>query len=421
MILVLTGCQTQSRPSSSEKSTVQVTVFAQVATQTSTVLPPTATPIPTATSEPTAQPVPTPIPLIVVAPSQADTLPAPVYYLYEDRNKTQQIWRLERDGLTKSQITNESANVRDFDVSPTDGALAYVSGFDLFVANADGTERRSVLHDENAVDSANEDQRRAGARYHSPLWFPNGQQIALADYRGVIFVTLDGQTRRFQTNILPPPSRPAEMNVAYYRPGQFSPDGLRLLLHVGVWERDILSIKDIDATDSVEPLQLKDTTFCEPVWSIDQKIVYCASGSVLSHPNRIGMSNANTGKTSEMIQVEDEQFTEFEFFKAPFPASNGDLFYLKERNPIGMRQFRLSLFRINPRNNSAPIEVRSEVDVIDSIGETLWDVSGQGLIIKAGYFDTTGAQQSGILWLPIDGSAAIRLRLEGNNLHWGSP
>ncbi len=420
MILVLTGYQTQSRPPSSEKSTVQVTVFAQAATQTSTVLPPTATSIPTATSEPTLQPTPTPIPLIVVAPSQADTLPAPVYYLYEDRNKTQQIWRLERDGLTNSQITNEPASVRDFDISPIDGSLAYVSGFDLFVARADGAERQSVLHDESPVDSANEDQRRAGARYHSPLWFPNGQQIALADYRGVIFVTLDGQTRRFQTNILPPPSRPAEMNVAYYRPGQFSPDGLRLLLHVGVWERDVLSIKDIDADDSTEPLILKSQSSCNPIWSFDQSSVFCASVIPYTFVYSIEVIDTHTGEATSLLKAKTTR-NESQGFYAPYVSSNAGLFYISTIDDLYSSKFKFGVYHIDVHTESTPIEVRSEVDMIGSIGETLWDVSGQGLIIKAGYFDTTGLRQSGILWLPIDGSAAITLRLSGHNLRWGRP
>ena len=96
--------------------------------------------------------------------------------------------------------------MRSFDVSPIDGALAYVSGFDLFVANADGGERRSVLHDESEINS-NDDHRRAGARYDvaepkgEALWSPAGQGLIMKtryfDKRGktlsdMLWLPIDG-------------------------------------------------------------------------------------------------------------------------------------------------------------------------------------------------------------------------------------
>ncbi len=57
-------------------------------------------------------------------------LPEAVYFIGTDS----QLWRLEVDGLTTSPV---AADVNDFDVSPYDGRLVYVSGnFEEWVTNA---------------------------------------------------------------------------------------------------------------------------------------------------------------------------------------------------------------------------------------------------------------------------------------------
>ncbi|NJN83899.1 MAG: hypothetical protein HC802_17560 [Caldilineaceae bacterium] len=54
-------------------------------------------------------------------------LTSPVYFISGDG----QIVRLEADGQTQATITNESQPVTDFDVSPVDGRLVYVSANNL--------------------------------------------------------------------------------------------------------------------------------------------------------------------------------------------------------------------------------------------------------------------------------------------------
>jgi hypothetical protein len=73
-------------------------------------------------------------PAVVVAPTPFPTpaiiLPAPLYLLSNG-----QIQRLETDGVTLTQLTLEAEPITDFDVSPIDARLIYVSGNQLIEAN----------------------------------------------------------------------------------------------------------------------------------------------------------------------------------------------------------------------------------------------------------------------------------------------
>ena len=58
----------------------------------------------------------------------AGLLPHSLYFLGNDNQAVSQIYRMERDGVTKTQLTFEPTNVWDYDVSAADGSLAYTIG-----------------------------------------------------------------------------------------------------------------------------------------------------------------------------------------------------------------------------------------------------------------------------------------------------
>ncbi len=421
-MLSLMACRAQEAETAlnpTSTTNIVVTLYQPPATQTPTPPPATATSAPTDTLAP--RPSITPIPLIVVTPARADTLPAPVYFLGEHFGTTQ-IRRLERDGRTSSQITNEPADVRDFDVSPVDGSLAYVSGFDLFVANADGSEHRSILHNENAVESFGGDNRRAGARFYSPLWFPDGKRIALADYEGIVFVTLDGQVERFQTNQYPPPKKAIE-SYKIYSPQMFSPDGRYLLMQIDVWESDLLAIKDIHATESVSPTELADTAFCFPTWGLNENQIFCVYGTILQYQTGIiSLSNASNGETTKIFEEAPNAKNLFEF-SHPYLTPSGDLYFLRTVEFHGVdRPSRVGVWRINTSGTPALTKVFGEFDSVQSITTGLWDPLGRGLVMKTTLFSAEGSTRTDTLWFPIDGSAAVDLHIHDSRvIHWGKP
>src|SRR5215208_134210 len=75
----------------------------------------------------------------------ADLLPYSLYFLGNDNQSISQIYRMERDGKTKTQLTFESVNVWDYDISVADGSLAYEVNNQLLLINADGSNRRVLV------------------------------------------------------------------------------------------------------------------------------------------------------------------------------------------------------------------------------------------------------------------------------------
>src|SRR3954471_2801228 len=161
-LLLASACQ--NAPSAPPQAAGTSTPVAALATVVPTIeAAPTAVPQPTATV-PTVAPAPTTAPAPASTPepttAPAALLPAPVYLLDDG-----QIWRMERDGQTRRQLTFEASDIYDFDVGASDNALAYAVG--------DGEERTIVLLDRSGRTEL----------IRGPVWgpqlAPSGEQIAI--------------------------------------------------------------------------------------------------------------------------------------------------------------------------------------------------------------------------------------------------
>ncbi|GEM_PF-4317239 len=78
------------------------------------------------------------------APASTPTpsrLPRSLYFLAPDAAAHAQIFRREKDGTTRRQITAEPADVDSFDVNQNDGRVVYISNNQLLLINADGSGR----------------------------------------------------------------------------------------------------------------------------------------------------------------------------------------------------------------------------------------------------------------------------------------
>jgi hypothetical protein len=208
---------------------------------------PTAVALPNATALPAATAGAQPAP----AQPGAQVLPAPLYFIDEG-----QIQRLESDGRTRRAVTGEAAPnrsgaIREFDVSPTDGTLAYVlaDGSTLVQTDSQGQNRQVLL-------------AMPEAQIGFPRWSPDGRGLAVrlsprnagAFPSGVYFV----EAARPQPAAPAPQPTPANQiflpqvavgglprmlvpddvatvdekpDALFYAPAQWSPDGNYLLLN----------------------------------------------------------------------------------------------------------------------------------------------------------------------------------------------
>lgn len=165
------------------------------------------------------------------SPAPSTLLPAPLYFLANDNIGRAQAFRLDRDGATVTQLTFEPVEVKEFEVSPSDGRIVYISNNQLLTVNADGSNR-AMIFDGGAVDQNNPflDEVRGLA------WSPDGLTIAFGHKGLNLYSIIDGTSNRVLDDII----RDMEGGFAFpeelYVPELYSADGSKLILTLAYYE-----------------------------------------------------------------------------------------------------------------------------------------------------------------------------------------
>ena len=163
-------------------------------------------------------------PALTLQPAQSEDsslLPHPLYFLNNDSAGLAQVYRLDQDGITVTQLTFEPANVDDYDVSMMDGSVVYVSNNQLLTINADGSSRSTI----SEGDSVN-----------SPVWSPNGETIAFA-YKGLNFYSVvSGQSNRVLDDQIDDLGGGQTFPRELYWPESYSADGSKLVITLAYYE-----------------------------------------------------------------------------------------------------------------------------------------------------------------------------------------
>src|SRR5687767_12412562 len=163
--------------------------------------------------------------------STSGLLPHSMYFLNNDSAGLLQVYRLDKDGVTVTQVTFEPANVRDCDVSGVDGGVVYVSNNQLLLVNADGSNRR-VLLSGGAVDENNPFL----TNINSPVFSPNGETIAFG-YKGLNFYSVaSGVSNLVLADLVEDSGNGFMFPRELIWPEEYSADGSKLLVTLGYYE-----------------------------------------------------------------------------------------------------------------------------------------------------------------------------------------
>jgi len=162
-----------------------------------------------------------------VPESQTTLLPQSLYFLANDSQSISQVYRLERDGSTKTQLTFEPANVWDYDVSLADGSLAYEANNQLVLINADGTNRRVLVEGPSNPDAHG---------FYNPTFSPDGQTLAYAHTGLNLYSVSTGAAGLVLADQMQDLGDGTVLPVETYSPEAYSPDGTKLLVALGHWE-----------------------------------------------------------------------------------------------------------------------------------------------------------------------------------------
>jgi hypothetical protein len=282
LLLVLAACET-STPTGRVPTPLPANPTS-LATQ-----PPAASPTSLATQLPAASPTsaPTPAGLPTIVPTKQASQPLPRALLYIDAR--QQLARLQPDGSI-TELTNEPGNLIDFDVSPTDGSLAYLV--------IDSSQQTTLMR---AAPDGSKALPLARGILRSPVFRPDGRQASIA----VVLASAKVGDQQLDPGVwsLPLDGGPAQALVRStdpisatdgtltpgirYAPLEWSPDSSTLLLLTtpnygpDAPEGDVgsLGLAALDAASgSVRQLVPPggNPRLCiQPVWASDSASVYC--------------------------------------------------------------------------------------------------------------------------------------------------
>lgn len=404
--LTLTACQTLGLDLAPTSTLTPVEVTA----------PPTGPATePTQPTEAPTQPVDAP-PATPTSAPEAAVLPEAAYFLAATDG---QIWRLAADGRTLTQITHERAPILGFDVSPVDGALAYITENTLIRTDAEGGQR-TVLLTGPALTGA--DGETITSMLHAPLWSPDGQTLAFG-LNGVNLISAaGGAPQLIQASDAIPQTRAV---ARFYRPYAWSPDGTRLAMAVYFWQEGLAyAIKDL-SQPAVTPSDIT-TACCEPVWSRDSQSLYFYGADVEGY-NAPGLwrVNAATGATETLIEGRDPNTTTVRTVRYAYEAPDGTLyFWLSSQTPNTdfiypqPAQFQLHRLPAGAGPGATPEPVRGDSLALGYDGVAWSGEAPAGVLVGLTDPDLMGKPGGPLVWVPFDGSPPVTLPADGSALHW---
>jgi Tol biopolymer transport system component len=202
------------------------------------------------------------------------------------------------DGATRNQVTAETVNVTDYDVSRIDGSVAYVVNNTLFYINADGSERRELV-DGGPVDPNNP----FVSALSSPIFSLDGQTLAYG-YKGLqLYSFATDESQLVLENRIDEIGDGLYVPDELYEPERYSPDGTKLLINLAYYEGGSSAIY-YPATNALVRLTGGEGAFIwgdANEWSADSSSIYAASSTSGMFSSGLWRIDAATGEVTTLL------------------------------------------------------------------------------------------------------------------------
>jgi hypothetical protein len=358
-----------------------------------------ATPAPSATPTPPPTQVP-------------DLLPRRLLFLGRDGAGLWQVFKLGVDGHTVQQITFEPLNVDGYDVSPADGAVAYVTDNQLFLVDASGAGRR-VLVDGGPVDVSNPWTTQVG----SPVWSPDGRTLAYG-HGGLAFVDplSGGSTKTLQNQIDMSAGFPIVKEI--YAPRAYSPDGTRLLLDIGYYEAGTYGIYS-PANSALVRLQRPDggIVCCDATWIPDGSGVYVTSPSLGMVESGLYYADAATGEVQTLLPGAAPDGT-YNFTFAAQVGSDNRLYFLFNNLPTIPVEGHTLLYLVRSAPDGVTDRTQLLPDAFANLNDVLWSPDATLAIVLVAPDASEYSAGEARLVYP-DGRPSVVLFSYARQLRWG--
>ncbi|HUE99487.1 MAG TPA: hypothetical protein VMN99_09545 [Anaerolineales bacterium] len=251
-------------------------------------------------------------------------LPRSFYYLGNDDAGLIQVFRIERDGTTQRQLTSESDNVSDYDVSLVDGSVAYVANNQLLLSNADGSNRR-VIADGGVFDPNNP----FISTISSPVFSPDGQTLAYG-YQGLQMYSFStGESDLLIENQIDDIGGGLFVPRELYSPERYSHDGTKLLITLGYYEGASSAVYYPATSALVRLTGGEGALICcdDTEWSTDGSSFYAANPNMGMFSSGLWRVDAATGEVTTLIQG-DAGGGNYNVADEAYLAPDGQLYFL---------------------------------------------------------------------------------------------
>ncbi len=344
---------------------------------------------------------------VPLSPGAPFELPAPLYFLQDG-----QIWRLERDGHSLRQITHAEKGVTDFDVSPSGGALVYISANTLRYCPAAGEPCQVLLEGPELPAPENElaernDHHHVHNKIATPRWSPDGKQIAYIQ-DGLRILTVAGRTVQVvHANDALPEGSPAGKYRVIAALDSWSPDGQRLLVSTYDYPLDSLYHQKLALkTLSGALVDLTDSgAGCTANWHPDGQTLY------LAHPllgGSVSLQRCSVADGRCSLLGQEVPARGAAFYAYPYITPAGQVYTWMGSGPdVVSAPETFTLFRINA-DGYGVTALRNDAYTVQT---ALWALNGQGVLVMDG---------KQLWWVPAGSGTATRLAAtEIQSLRWG--
>lgn len=313
-------------------------------------------------------------------PSPAGPLPHSLYFLNNDNIGVLQVFRLETDGKTLTQVTSEPSAVGAFDVSPVDGRVVYVINNQLILINADGSGRR-VLVEGGPVDQNDP----FVSSLFNPIFSPDGQTIAYSRQGLVLYSLASGASNMVLEEMTTDPSTGASVPAKVFIPQNYSPDGKKILVTGAIPRSDgaIQMIYTIASDSTVDLTGADGARLCcsKQGWTADSSTLYSGNSKFGFFLPGLWRIDAATGAMTTLLPAEAGGNL-YNTPDVPFLGPDGQLyfFFAQVTGPEGFEmRSPVQMVRSAPDGVTGRTTLRDET--FELMNEALWSPDASFVIV----------------------------------------